>query len=230
MKPTISRYARVHRVLLEDALLRRHLSNQLVTVTTGNITREFPPEVIQITDTVHDLDMDTGNMTKAHIVNVAFDILIKHVAPNLLIDVRTTPPKPLKPMEKPIVEIIQERMTAIKSKIATMAKQTEELKIELGNCETALASLVPKEPDPEPEKLLKPIVQTKRSQETQEFMEFMLRALRDNPMSVEDLAKARGIKTKHCYSKLFRLKEKGLLEISKNIVSIIGQKKPVNQP
>ncbi len=206
--------------MLEDPLMKEQLSTNLITVrnSSGSMEREFPTEVIQVTDTIHGLGMDPGNMSKVSIIKAAFDILIKKAKPDLPKDVKINPPKQ---MEKPIAEIIQDRIASIKNKLDALNKQTTELTTELTNCHRALAAVQEQEIEPPRVRARSTprLTATQRTKEAQEFTEFVFKLLSERPMSVQDIAKARGIKAKHCYSRLFRLKEKGLLDISNNIVS-----------
>jgi hypothetical protein len=230
MKPSFSRYTRVHLVLQTDPLLQHKLSKVLVPVknTNGSVVREFPVEVIKVTNMLHDFGMDTGTMSKASIIVAAFDILVKHVKPTLPKNGKPPtpptpppPPPPKKPMEKPITDVIQERMTATKAKIELLTAQMTQLKTELTNCETALNALLPKaDPEPPPQTVRTRMTASQRSKDGQEFTEEVMRLLSANPMTVQEIAKLRGIKPKHCYSRLFRLKEKGLLEIANNVVTL----------
>lgn len=227
MKPLISRYARVHLILAEDPLLKKQLSKKLIVVRHKKNVHEFPPEVVEVTETLHALGADTGSMFKVQIVNAAHDILIRHTQPELPSAVKI---KPQKQMEKPIADIIRERVNLLKSRLETLDYETQELRTELTRCETALAALCPEpdpEPEPEPEPELRPPIHTNnrainaRLQKAYEFSRFVLTFLKDGPKSVQEIATAHGIKAKPCYSKLFRLKKKGLLYIDNNIVSKI---------
>ena len=168
------RYQRVYEILQTDHLLARKLSEPSIAICRLDQSHKlFPKEVVQITEEIHQRDIDSYTCEKLDIIKFAHDFLVK---------TKSTPepkPVPLKTMktmdQKPIAAILQEHISQteahigqIEAVIKSLNQELEPLKTELQSCHVALKALKtacssanpPPPPAPKPKAVPTPTIPT----------------------------------------------------------------------
>src|SRR5512143_1563953 len=91
-RTSFTRYRRVSDILQADRLLRTKLSKNMAAVCRPDQShKEFPIEVVYVTDHIHKQGIDSFTMPKNEVVKVAFDLLVENPGP---IPMPAPPPPP----------------------------------------------------------------------------------------------------------------------------------------
>jgi hypothetical protein len=102
--PNFSRYERVAHIMLADTAIRSKLSGktQAICRPPFNTSKEFPIEVIQVTDTIHRSGEDAQSKSRNDILTLAGRIVVtKEVKPSALFPFEQEKPAPEPKAEKP---------------------------------------------------------------------------------------------------------------------------------
>ena len=96
-RTSFMRYARVLEILQGDNALSKKLSKPSVAVCRPDQThKEFPNEVIYVTDEIHKQGLDAATLSKIEVIRNAFRLLIQNPGP-----IPTAAPQPTKAPAKP---------------------------------------------------------------------------------------------------------------------------------
>jgi len=111
--PTVTRYARVQKVLLSDNALSKKLSTKTSAVCRVDKSFvDFPVEVIHVTDEIHRQGMDSNSLSRTDIIRFGVRLLLQGKVPDNITSLAAVEtsvalkdedekPKPIKPPKPP---------------------------------------------------------------------------------------------------------------------------------
>lgn len=239
-KLSFTRYAKAHRIIASDPLLRRTLIGPLIAVCRPNQTSlDVPSEVVYVVKEIHRQNKDVAAMCRADIEKIAFALLVESAyrPPLPLIEPATLPSKP-KPklmthLTQSLADELRERRTAIlKTRDASIQKLTETrdaAQKALDDCDRALKAL---EPAPEPPK---PVYTLKTADDVAAFEQFVLDLFRTNPATKLTMQQVRSsynrpLTHSACWNRLNRMAKRGDIRFVNALVSNNPQKAASSKP
>lgn len=119
-RTSFTRYRRVSDILQADNLLRTKLSKTMAAVCRPDQShKEFPIEVVYVTDEIHKKGLDAFTLPKIEVIRVAHDLLVKNPSP-----IPVPAPPPPAPPAVPKAKVVKKEppKPKIKPKVKPKAK------------------------------------------------------------------------------------------------------------